>query len=407
MLTAVVTVLLLTASPAETGAWTVNVRTLDGRALAGELISLDGQQVVVRHDGQDESVAVAQLLAIELPPAANKVVAATGGSSAIVRLRDDSQLGVQEFTATPAAAALKLADGNQADIPTSGVAWVRFPSPAAEITAEWERILTEPASADVLVVRKQEALDYLEGIVRAVKNDVVDFEFDGEVLQVKRAKVEGIRYFHRAGNELPASICRVVRPGGAELQAAKLRLEDGRLELYSPAGLRLRLTSGQIQRLDFSQGKVVYLSDLDWDPQLYERQTYFGGRQPVDDGLDLFPPQRDRALDGGPLELDRRSYSKGLALHSRTRLVYRLPSAYRRLLATAGLDDRVGRGGDVRLVIEGDGRELFAANLRGGEQPTALDLDIAGVKRLSILADFGLDLDISDHLDLVEARVVK
>lgn len=405
MLTWLLTTVLFAADPAP-AAWPVTVQTMDGRAIEGELVGLEPQRLIVRHEGQDAEIEVAQLLGVALrgaPPGAT----APAAPPIAVKLVDGSQFGAESCTTTAQAATFQLPGGIAAEIPTAGVAWVRFRTPSAEMDAEWERILAAEAAADVLVVRKQGALDYFEGIVRSVKPDGIEFEVDGEVLPAKPAKVEGFRLSQRAVPKLPESICVIARAGGQELRAAGLALVDGKLQVTTPAGLKLALGAADITRLDFSQGKLVFLSDLDWDPQLYERQSYFGGSRPIEAGLDLFPPQRDRGLDGGPLELDRRAYAKGLALHSRTRLVYRLPGEYRRFLATAGIDDRAGKEGNVRLVIEGDGRELYAATIRGGEAPVAIDLDITGVKRLGLLADFGLDLDISDHLDLVEARVVK
>ena len=44
---------------------------------------------------------------------------------------------------------------------------------------------------------------------------------------------------------------------------------------------------------------------------------------------------------------------------------------------------------------------------RGSEPAKPLDLDVSGVRRLTILVDFGENLDTADHLDLAEARLVK
>jgi hypothetical protein len=47
------------------------------------------------------------------------------------------------------------------------------------------------------------------------------------------------------------------------------------------------------------------------------------------------------------------------------------------------------------------------SDVRGSDPPQNLDLDVAGVRDLEILVDFGGDLDIADHLDLADAKVVK
>jgi hypothetical protein len=76
-------------------------------------------------------------------------------------------------------------------------------------------------------------------------------------------------------------------------------------------------------------------------------------------------------------------------------------------LAVVGIDDRVRPGGNVRLVIRGDGRVLFDEAIRGTDEPRQLDVNLAQVKRLQILVDYGEDLDVGDHLNLCDARVVK
>jgi hypothetical protein len=61
----------------------------------------------------------------------------------------------------------------------------------------------------------------------------------------------------------------------------------------------------------------------------------------------------------------------------------------------------------VLLVVRGDDRVLLETAVAGTDPPRAVDLDLAGVRRLAILVDFGGDLDVADHLDLCEARIVK
>ena len=63
--------------------------------------------------------------------------------------------------------------------------------------------------------------------------------------------------------------------------------------------------------------------------------------------------------------------------------------------------------GDVHVVISGDGKPLFEGDVRGSDEPRILDLDVAGIRDFEILVDFGGDLDIADHLDLADAKVIK
>lgn len=113
-------------------------------------------------------------------------------------------------------------------------------------------------------------------------------------------------------------------------------------------------------------------------------------------------------LEQQPLKLDGKVYRKGLAMHSRSTVVYRLPGKFRTFTAVAGIDDSVrSAGGEVALEISGDGKSLWKGSIRGGTPPQTLEVDVTGVKRLEILADYGVGEDIADHLDLCEAKVVK
>ena len=113
--------------------------------------------------------------------------------------------------------------------------------------------------------------------------------------------------------------------------------------------------------------------------------------------------------DGGPLRLGNKIYSRGLCIHSKTLLKYRLGGEYRRFQAVTGIDHLVASNGygDCRLVISGDGKKLLEADVKAKDSPRPLDLDVANVVNLEVLVDFGGNLDISDHLDLADAKLVK
>jgi hypothetical protein len=117
--------------------------------------------------------------------------------------------------------------------------------------------------------------------------------------------------------------------------------------------------------------------------------------------------RRDRSLDGKPLSLGGKTYARGLAIHSKTTLRYRIAGEFTRLKAVMGIDDSVCRQYGVRVVISGDGKALFEGDVRGTDAPRPLDLDVAGVRDLEILVDFGGDLDSCDHLDLADAKLLK
>ena len=79
-------------------------------------------------------------------------------------------------------------------------------------------------------------------------------------------------------------------------------------------------------------------------------------------------------LDHQPLRLAGQTFSKGLALASRTEITYRLPAGVKRFKATAGIDDSVRDVGRVRLEISLDGKKMYDQPITGKQPPVDLDL---------------------------------
>ena len=74
-------------------------------------------------------------------------------------------------------------------------------------------------------------------------------------------------------------------------------------------------------------------------------------------------------------------------------------------LADAGIDGEFLKDeADGRIVI---GRELARQRMRGGEKPKPLNLSVAGVKRLTLAVEAGEDLDLADHADWADARLIR
>ena len=80
-----------------------------------------------------------------------------------------------------------------------------------------------------------------------------------------------------------------------------------------------RLIEDAIKELDFSLGKLRYLSDMEWEA--IERHDYLATSTAKADRF--YDPRKDTSFLG-PLRLGTKTYSKGLALKSHTKLTYRL-----------------------------------------------------------------------------------
>ena len=419
-----------------------HARAVDGREAVGSIAAWDADGVTLEVEGRRETFRFDQL---------SRLVAKRPAAPPIRRvavwiaLRDGSLLAARQYEVEQGTARLLLRKGRRVELPVDRVRWVRFGPPNPDVDAQWSEIVEADAPGDLIVVRRGEAIDFIEGILHDITPERVHFELDGDRLPVKREKLEGVVYAHapgagaepggRAGqpagraaadggagsvaNKVAGAavgnsddaVAVVADAAGSRFVAARLAWQAGQqggtLQCATPGGLEVQLALSEIVSIDFSQGKVVYLSDLDWLPNESRWTPYFE-LDPLPDSLRAyFAPRRDRGFDAPRLHVGGRAYARGLSLQSRTELVYRLPEGFRRFEAIVGIDDAHGESGHVQLLIEGDGQLLYSAEIRGGEAPVPLKLNIDGVRRLRIVVDFAGDLDVADCLDLCEARLLK
>ena len=388
-----------------TAATPATVETLDGRKLTGELVELDSQSLVLSTAAGREKLATSSIMSLK--PGAAALATTNPKATCRVELIDGSQIAAVAYHSKGGKGLIEPVGAAQIELPTRSIRWVRFLADDRndKLAREWTQIAGGKAASDLLVVRKQGALDYLEGVLGDVDDEVVHFELDKEPIPVKRPKVEGLIYYHAAAGDLPEPLAEAVDRGGSHFQVQSVALAGDQLTLTTSGGLKISQPLSNLERLDFSSVNTQFLSAL--EPVAFQYAAYFPPRTDLPILAESNKPRRDVGFDGLSLKLDGKSYAKGLSLHSRTEVSYRLPGKYRRFKALVGIDDSVRPGGDVQLQIRGDQKLLWEGRVRGSEAARPLDLDIAGVKRIDILVDFGADLDIADVLDLCEARVTK
>jgi hypothetical protein len=384
----------LVAAPLE-----VQVNTLDGRAINGTLESMSSDSVALKSGDSAVTVKSSDLHSL-VPKSPGEDSAKK--PTAWVDLVDGSRLPVESFSVQDGKATITLLDGAVLGLTTRQVRWVRY-SKLDEPDAE---LAQTEAAGDLLGVKKRDSVDYLEGVIGDVSKEAVHFTIGGEVLPVNPSKVDSLVFAARpAAGDGPAAACVVEETTGASLLAKTIELKDGTVHLSLLGGGSVERPLEVIRRLDFSAGKLTYLSDL--KPQSVQWTPFFdlGKQSPA--LAKFLGPRFDRGREHETMRLGGQEYKKGISLTSRTEIVFKVPSQARRFRAIAGIDDGVADLGSVQLIVSGDGRPLYSGKLTGKDPPAELDLDLAGVRRLSIVVDFGDDLDVGDHLNLCEARIVK
>ena len=283
-----------------TGDLPVEIETADGTRLAGELIRLDTEGVELQLPQQRRWLPAQQLRCLRPGQAASASSFPT--ATAWIELTDGSQLQAQDYRVADQQASLPLLSGIPLQLTTDLIRRVRFSPPHAELDPQWKDLARSKAAGDILVIRRpNQILDYLVGQVGAIDQETLKFLFDGEWIEVRRDKIDGVIYFAASAPAFPAPKCRLTTLTGDVWQVQTLTQQGEQILLASNNGTQVSLPLSVIEAVDYGSSATVYLSDLEpnrvqWTPLLRIEALSEELQQ-------MFQPRRDQSLLGGPLRL--------------------------------------------------------------------------------------------------------
>lgn len=155
--------------------------------------------------------------------------------------------------------------------------------------------------------------------------------------------------------------------------------------------------------------RVVYMSTL--SPSREQVDGLLHGRVA---GRTPWAVRFDQSVMGGPLAIAGHRFDSGLGVHSRTELTFEIGGAYETFVATIGLDDAVRpRGSVVFRVLSGKtsgqaATVLFDSGVvTGANPPRDVVVGVSGVTLLTLVVDYGNDLDLADAAVWGDARLLR
>lgn len=294
--------------------------------------------------------------------------------------------------------------GDPLAVPIDQVRAVRFaPTSSAEV---FDEALANPsAEHDRLFVKIDDRLQSITGLVEKITAEDVDFDLDGRKRSLPRSQLFGIVVAQfEAAAKRPAK-CRVSLAGGSRLAGEPASLADGRLQLRLAGDVTADLPLAAIDRIEVRSDRLTFLSDLE-PVEVDETPLVTFAR----------PWRRDRSSDGAVLSLGEQSqggdrrvrrFEKGLGVHARSRLTFDVGGDYDQFAAVIGIDAETEGRGDCEFAVLADGREIYRQRVRGEDAPRQLQLDLDGVRRLTLLVEPGEELDLADHADWCDARLLR
>lgn len=361
------------------------------KPVVGELVDLTDEELRIRPAASSEIVRIArsQVLSVAFEPArpdplplAPVRVLATDGSRYLAR----------EYRAAGREATVVLTTGRRVSLPIARVLSVLYSSPTPSEAAAWVERATARRSSDVASVSKDKTQLELEGVLGDADDQGVRFTLDGEELLIRKERLRAIYYAH--AYDPKDARADVLDSAGNFWVARRVRSDGAVLSLETPGGAATQLRGEELRLLDFTRGRLVYLSDL--EPALVQHIPYFDTRWHF---------RRDASLAGKPLRLANAEHAKGLAVHSRTILEYSLEGRFSRFECLVGIDESAGAFGDAVVRISGDETILWESRVRSGEPPRAVAVPLKDAALLRLEVDYGESLDLGDEVIFAEARL--
>ena len=119
-------------------------------------------------------------------------------------------------------------------------------------------------------------------------------------------------------------------------------------------------------------------------------------------------PSANLSVEKHPLTIGGEIFKKGIGTHSEGLIVMNLKGSAERFHGYVGLDDEVkGKNGTIRFVVLADKKEVFKSPvMKYGMKAVKVDVDLKGVKLLSLMVDNGGDSNDADHADWANAFIL-
>lgn len=379
---------------------TAEVTRLDGSIQSGVVVSADAESITLAaEDGQTIGsseirnvlfTAVLEPDEFAEPPPIE--VWLTNGSrlacTSLVSDRDEFSMDVESLGTLV--------------LPRFAVRAIRL-APVDRLSTRWLELLDRENNADLIVVRRQDSLDFVECSVGEFTNEAISVFIEKQDRTLPRDRTFGV-ILARPMNS-PVRPPMTLHWGRSLLHANAIQLDPDSAHVTMTSNIERDLDPTHLRKIEFS-GRVRLLSDLKPVIELPQGVA-------ADESFRYF--RYGSEPFGAPLKIGADEFitSEGLWIHSGVTVRYRINRDFRRLAAIAGMDHNVVGDRSVRLIISGDEKALFDDIIRWKNDTVDLDLDVSGVRDLVItVARLPENIEsnifgIQEHLDLGNIRLIR
>jgi hypothetical protein len=394
------------------------VTTKKNEVLKGDVVSVTEKEVVLQQGDKKVATPIKEVVKIDFQeigkPPSNATYAA-------VELTDGTVLLCSKWSIRRKEVELTVLNGPTVKLALSGVANILSKANVEANRHDWTKRVFKSRGRDVLVLErggKPQSIGWGGNKVTFGEADATGttieytllLDDEVETRKQKLAAAYGLIFKRVSNPKAPPVICKLLDTVNNVVMVSSLASDAAGFTVTTPEGVKMTFTKAQVARLDYTKGRLEYLSDLD--------PLKVVARGNLDeDGKDH--PQRDRLFRDvnvrgkkvkQRITLGGVPYPKGLAIRPYAEVEYDLKGDYQELSALIGFDDNIVVTHKVELVVEGDGKELASYTLspEDAQRFRPVTLNVKDVQKLKLVVRVPGDGDeVATHVSLADAKVYK
>lgn len=259
----------------------------------------------------------------------------------------------------------------------------------------YDRALANPsAKADKIFLKVEDKVESVAGTLDSLAEMEFTFDYEGGQRTMPRERLYGVVLSAPPAGDEPRARITLLDGSLIAGELTALDAENATVKIGRKGSVTLPWE--MVERIALRSERLTYLSDL--KPAAEEQQS-----------LVAFPLpwQKDRSVGGKAILLGGKKYPRGIGMHALCRLTYELDGKQEEFRALLGIDGAMQGKGDCIYRVIADGVEIFSRRIKGADEPFDLSLDVRGVKELVLAAEPGEGLDLADHADWAEARLLR
>ena len=399
LLSAVLIVPVYGASPTlaqKSDGGSVTVSMLSGTPIVGSLVSADSSTVVVRTNSGNVEKAAADIDRLSFESKLDK-------NTPPVELLalDGSRIFGQSLTGKSSGWLLKDASGIELAIPAKSLKAARLTTIVPELVAGWQAAILETKNSDaVIVARPGNNLDRINGVIVQTSETSVNFDLDGQQIDIPLEKLIGLVWFQRTPERVKPTI-EVRGTDHSVWMAESLDVKANVLELKTTLGQMVSIPLNRVLSVNYSTANIRWLSELETMDAAAVKQIEF--KSPITNLDKAFAPRF--VVNGRAATATSQSADKDLYFPSPGQLTFRVPDGFSSIQCRVERTDDGAQRTDLSLEVWQDDQRVAEVPLLHNMEFADLEVALQSGKKTKLVVACKAKLMIGSEVTWKQPRL--